>query len=1061
MHYVLCKIKTAFIYADLCDNIYMIINIPSYSFDLILHLYLLRKGGKFMSNKLSKVLIPLLVFILILGAALSLCRDEVYAEDPQYPDPSMIQFGYSGDSIAFSENLQYYKNGDEKRGRFTGTSTDYNAYYNKNVGILALQNYNGPTINVLDGDGESLAILVAGNCRVNGSKYGIVAPNIKLEIRGNGSLTVNVNNTDPNMWPVAGIASYSWNDESVPNDEGDINGTITISGNIAVRVNVSSAGNGNGVVSYGNVVLKDYAALTVDTRICGSIVSSSDVPNNKLYRASSLFIGKGSLVVETNKIVDFRLYDTTESSDLAFTYVQADNDNGHMYPVVLTAKKCPQVAFSAEKQNSTKPGVCNRDKAYLTNQNNTSGYTYYETQNYPYCYKVITLTKTDAVFGSVPLTGANFPDPYFRDYIEEEVDVNNDRSIDSEEADILSELDIGCVDGGEKVKTLKGIEHINVEGLYWQDGSLHYRENLTDCKTLQYIDVSRNPDLTILYAQEMPYLEQLYCSNCSLQTCWTKDCPSLIYLDCSDNQLEQIDVNASVGLKEIYCSNNKLKVLGLSKCTLVERVDVSGNPVELMDYHIATCKKLKALYCNNCVNMTRINVTNHPDLEILDCRNCGALEGIDVSKNTKLSRLLLSECTNIGTLDVSNCTSLQICRCWGAGLTELVLGALPNLEALSCYGNQLDTLDIRFCPAIVYAYQEGRATDNGYYFSYIKSPRFGFDVDKDTVVLSDTICYVMSFNATLSGELFMNTYNVPNYTMLGDDQAYFRFSYIDASKRNAPVPKVEDILIKDTPTNVSNNITRRVLSNKFFIAQLHDYISIEVFNGSDVKQPIARKTGSIVVDVPGGTVSSTAWDYLEGRIANSTNKKMVALAKAVEYYGTAAQLYFDYNTAAIPASALSALNSAIGNASLVNDLSAYEATVTGTLPAGIDHYTSSLVVEADHSLVYHFYLDGSKSISNYSFYIDFKDGNGYTKVTPVKEDNNKYCIQVSGIPSGYLSRTYKFKVTGGSQTCEISASALSYAYGRVLNSTNPNMVKMAKALYLYSMAANDYFGTGN
>ncbi|MBO6065413.1 MAG: hypothetical protein J6P36_03230, partial [Lachnospiraceae bacterium] len=365
------------------------------------------------------------------------------------------------------------------------------------------------------------------------------------------------------MWPVAGIASYSWNDESIPNDEGDINGTLTICGNIAVRVNVSSAGNGNGVVSYGNVVLKDYVSLTVDTRICGSIVSSSDVPNGKLYRASSLFIGKGSLVAETSKIVDFRLYDTAESSDLAFTYCQADNDNNHLYPVELSSQKCPQLAFSAEKPNSTKPGVCNRSEAYLTNQTHAPGYTYSATQNYQYCYNVITLTKSGTTFDSAPLTGANFPDPFFRDYIEYNLDGNNDRYIDASEADDLTILDIYDVENGEAVRTLKGLEYLNVEDLYWPDGSLHYRENLTNCKTLKTIDVSGNPDLTILYAQELPYLKELYCSNCSLETCWTKDCPSLIYLDCSYNQIEQIDLNASTGLLEILCSNNKLKVVGL------------------------------------------------------------------------------------------------------------------------------------------------------------------------------------------------------------------------------------------------------------------------------------------------------------------------------------------------------------------------------------------------------------------------------------------------------------------------------------------------------------------
>ena len=445
------------------------------------------------------------------------------------------------------------------------------------------------------------------------------------------------------------------------------------------------------------------------------------------------------------------------------------------------------------------------------------------------------------------------------------------------------------------------------------------------------------------------------------------------------------------------------------------------------------------------------------------CNN-NKLTSLDVSQNKKLQMLYcsgsdLTPTNRIASLDLTGLTDLEHVECQNNGMNTLILGSHPNLSLLYCYGNNIPTLNIGGAPVIKDAYLNG-THDAGQYFEHYHTEDGNLKIDGTTDVICDS-SYIMSFNVSLSGKLYFRAFTVPNEQMLDDDGAYFAISYTDASVRNAPVIKTDNDLIKNAPTNThSSGVVRRTFEKRFFIAQLHDEVSYELYDHNGYQQPLYRMINNSYAG-NGNTVVSTPWEYLEGRIANSTDPKMVELAKAIEYYGTAAQLYFGYNTEDIPSSALTALNTAIGSSSVTSGLAAYDAVKTGTLPAGIEKYTSSLVVESDHSFVYHFYLDGSKSISNYSFYIDFKDGKGYTKVTPVKEATNKYCIQVSDIPSGYLSRTYKFKVTGGSQTIEISASALSYAYGRVLNSTNPNMVKMAKALYLYSMAANAYFGTGN
>ena len=317
------------------------------------------------------------------------------------------------------------------------------------------------------------------------------------------------------------------------------------------------------------------------------------------------------------------------------------------------------------------------------------------------------------------------------------------------------------------------------------------------------------------------------------------------------------------------------------------------------------------------------------------------------------------------------------------------------------------------------------------------------------------VSYVMSTSASLPGALRFNTYVVLNEAMLADSGAYFVFSYTNAQARSHPVLVEDKILVKDAEDNVNGEITRKHLKNTFFIAQLHDEIKVRLYSGSGVLQTLHRKTGDTFIDTNGEFVT-TAWEYLEDRIAKSTNSKMVAIAKAVENYGTAAQIYFKYNTGTVTDAARAALTKAVSDDTLIEKMSAYEAVETGTIPVVIERISSTLFVEADHTFRYYFYLKSGADVSDCTFKIDNK------VVEPqYDEDNDRYYIQITGIPSGRLSVVHTFSVSDGTNTRTIKASALSYAYGRVMNSNNEDMKVLAKALYLYSMAANDYFGTGN
>ena len=327
------------------------------------------------------------------------------------------------------------------------------------------------------------------------------------------------------------------------------------------------------------------------------------------------------------------------------------------------------------------------------------------------------------------------------------------------------------------------------------------------------------------------------------------------------------------------------------------------------------------------------------------------------------------------------------------------------------------------------------------------------DLELEEECMISSPSYIMSTSASLPGALHFNTYAVPNAQLLADEDSFFVFSYTNAKSRTNPQLVEDIIVVSEAEDNVSGSITRKLLKNTFFIAQLHDEVKVSLYSGNGEQQPLLRKTGDDYVSV-GGEFVTTAWEYLDGRIANSTNPKMVAIAKAVQNYGTSAQIYFNYNTGTMTDEARAALTEAVSNDSIVEEMAAYAAKESGNIPAGVSKITSTLTVEADHTFKYYFYLNSGADVSDFTFKIDD------AVVTPTYDEGNggRYCIQIPGIPSGQLSKTHTFSVSDGTDTRVIEASALSYAYGRVLNSSNEDMKVLAKALYLYSMAADAYFG---
>lgn len=216
---------------------------------------------------------------------------------------------------------------------------------------------------------------------------------------------------------------------------------------------------------------------------------------------------------------------------------------------------------------------------------------------------------------------------------------------------------------------------------------------------------------------------------------------------------------------------------------------------------------------------------------------------------------------------------------------------------------------------------------------------------------------------------------------------------------------------------------------------------MKVYDGED--NQLILKSASGTDYTADGFVYSVK-QYARNKAESGSTEEMRALAKALDNYGTAAQICFrygDYSGLSVDAAV---------TAVTLNDLVPYMLSTSGTRPAGVTGAGIVVEFDTDNTLRITFKTDGSKALGDYTFLLD------NAQTVPARSGNNGY-LQVENIAAPNLDIAHTFTVTDGVDTYTVTASALSYAYTSVKNGTEARQ-DLGKALYLYSQAADAMFG---
>ena len=223
--------------------------------------------------------------------------------------------------------------------------------------------------------------------------------------------------------------------------------------------------------------------------------------------------------------------------------------------------------------------------------------------------------------------------------------------------------------------------------------------------------------------------------------------------------------------------------------------------------------------------------------------------------------------------------------------------------------------------------------------------------------------------------------------------------------------------------------------------QVRDVITARAYDKDDKPLRIIGSSGADYTETGVQASLIRYFDWLEKGGCTEDEQKVGAAAKD---YGTAAQIYFDYNAEGL------AVSSAV-NEVTKDMLSGYAAKLKGTMPAGVSIKGISVMLESDNTLRLYFSFKGADPES-LSYKIDGKDA-GLKK----RPDGMRYLALDTGVYSNHLQDIHTYSVSDGTNTCTITASILTFAMA-CARKNDMTVSNLGKALYLYNRAAMEAFG---
>lgn len=282
--------------------------------------------------------------------------------------------------------------------------------------------------------------------------------------------------------------------------------------------------------------------------------------------------------------------------------------------------------------------------------------------------------------------------------------------------------------------------------------------------------------------------------------------------------------------------------------------------------------------------------------------------------------------------------------------------------------------------------------------------------------------------------LVKQEYTVLDRTMLDGwnltlaDQICMNF-YMSLSDSDLESTQVSITLAGDTTVYTADTFCKDSATDKFIFkvplaaAQMTEAVTVTVYAEEEITE---TKTYSV----------RQYADYILDE-ANGYDDVTRELVRQMLGYGSASQIYFDYNTDNLADAGIAITAATVPDAeSGVN--------VTGSL-SGVRFYGASLVYKNRIALRFYFMAENIDGLS-------FRIGDSVYK--PISKDG-LYYVQIENILPQELSHNVEVTVSDGTDSLKVSYAPLDYII-RMYSKGSDNTKTLVQALYGYHLAAKDY-----
>jgi len=249
------------------------------------------------------------------------------------------------------------------------------------------------------------------------------------------------------------------------------------------------------------------------------------------------------------------------------------------------------------------------------------------------------------------------PDSIFEQkLIELNYDIFHDGWIITDSINSIDSLDISIISGQgsiNKIRDLTGIEDFN---------------------NLQYLDCS-NHNLETLDLNYNQYLKHIICASDSIEELFIDSLYSLEKLQCNSNNITNLNLSGNPALTDLWCWDNKIDDLNLTNNIYIGYLFCGENKLTSLDLSMLNLYDLRCQ--NNIIN--KINLDNNYSLKWLSCYN-NNLQNINLTANINLTVLNIGNVSSQSSGFNNNLNSLDLSN--NCNITTFYSLGNPNLQCI-------------------------------------------------------------------------------------------------------------------------------------------------------------------------------------------------------------------------------------------------------------------------------------------------------------------------------------------------------------------------------------------